>query len=124
MRSLQAHTLLLLDLVFVTQVPEAGLQATHCFPGRRYEWMYDQPHINWSPTEADDPDSLTFQLDPNNYRVRGAQSASGVQDDELCHTRCKENAETRTGGDPDGLSFQLDPRTFGVRTGHCCALAA
>jgi hypothetical protein len=35
----------------------------------RYEWMYAQPFINWTQTEVDDPDSLRFQLDPNNHKV-------------------------------------------------------
>jgi hypothetical protein len=40
----------------------------------RYEWMYAQPFINWTQTEADDPDSLRFQLDPNNREVRTPQA--------------------------------------------------
>jgi hypothetical protein len=35
----------------------------------RYEWMYAQPFVDWTPTEADDPDSLSLQLDPNNRPV-------------------------------------------------------
>lgn len=31
--------------------------------------MYAQPFINWTQTEVDDPDSLRFQLDPNNHKV-------------------------------------------------------
>ena len=35
--------------------------------------MYAQPFINWTQTEADDPDSLRFQLDPNTPGVRKYQ---------------------------------------------------
>ena len=34
-----------------------------------YEWLYGQPHINWTATEADDPERTEFQLDPNNRQV-------------------------------------------------------
>jgi hypothetical protein len=39
----------------------------------RYEWMYAQPFVDWTPTEADDPDSLSLQLDPNNRPVSRRQ---------------------------------------------------
>jgi hypothetical protein len=42
------------------------------FDSRRYEWMYAQPFINWTQTEVDDPNSLRFQLDPNDHRVSPA----------------------------------------------------
>lgn len=32
--------------------------------------MYAQPFVDWTPTEADDPDSVSLQLDPNNPTVR------------------------------------------------------
>jgi hypothetical protein len=31
--------------------------------------MYAQPFVNWTQTEVDDPDSLRFQLDPNDHKV-------------------------------------------------------